>query len=136
MTRDLPFNPFANITDQSNRRYALQKRLGELERINLGHRDRKASSIERPEVPGSSLGPKMLVMTNKRPFWNEQSQVYQVRIISIGGIHDLCYQSYETIDKKSIGSSPVYASHKVHWTHKSIERINWTRAKSIISTCL
>jgi hypothetical protein len=29
---------------------------------------------------GPPAAPKMLVMTNKTPFWNEQSQVYQVKI--------------------------------------------------------
>lgn len=34
------------------------------------------------QVPSAS-GLKMLVMTNKRPFWNEQSQVYQVYFFNI-----------------------------------------------------
>jgi hypothetical protein len=33
----------------------------------------------RTKVIGPPAGPKMLVMTNKTPFWNEQSQVYQAR---------------------------------------------------------
>ncbi|CAK5046444.1 unnamed protein product [Meloidogyne enterolobii] len=77
-TTDSPFEPYAEITDQSNRtKSTLQKCLDELERKNSGNREKPPSS-RKPEDPGTSSGPKMLVMTNKRPFWNEQSQVYQL----------------------------------------------------------
>jgi hypothetical protein len=80
LTNDLPFNPFANIINQSSytRKSTFQKRLGDLtiRRKNLGNKD-KSTPKEHTELPSTS-GAKMLVMTNKRPFWNEQSQVYQL----------------------------------------------------------
>uniref|UniRef100_A0A1I8BSL7 WD_REPEATS_REGION domain-containing protein n=1 Tax=Meloidogyne hapla TaxID=6305 RepID=A0A1I8BSL7_MELHA len=69
-----PMLPFA-VTDKSNQTKSTpQKRLDELERTTSGHKV-KITSNERTEVPGTPSEPKMLVMTNKRPFWNEQSQL-------------------------------------------------------------
>ena len=42
--------------------------------------DKRSSNQQlkgRTKVIGPPAAPKMLVMTNKTPFWNEQSQVYQ-----------------------------------------------------------
>lgn len=42
------------------------------------------------KVIGPPAAAKMLVMTNKTPFWNEQSQVYQVNPCKISKKYKAC----------------------------------------------